>query len=169
MAASEVLVREAIETDAQALANLLSQVLTETDYITKDSLALSASEMAAYLRHNQLLSNQICLVLTMEDKLIGLLNVAAEKGQIGDIFLAVAKEYWGYGLGSLLLDVCIDWAEHTDEIEQLKLTVQTRNERAIHLYRKFGFEIEGTQITGAKTKNGERLSVYRMARQIGEI
>ena len=51
----------------------------------------------------------------------------------------------------------IDWADHTPEIRRLELTVQARNERAVHLYQKFGFDIEGTKKRGARTKNGEFL------------
>ena len=36
----------------------------------------------------------------------------------------------------------IDWADHTPAIRRLELTVQARNERAVHLYQKFGFDIE---------------------------
>ena len=41
-----------------------------------------------------------------------------------------------------------------------------RNERAVHLYRKFEFDIEGTKKRGARTKNGEFLDVYLMAKLI---
>ena len=39
----------------------------------------------------------------------------------------------------------IDWANHTPTIRRLELDLfQARNERAVHLYQKFGFDIEGT-------------------------
>ena len=38
--------------------------------------------------------------------------------------------------------------------------------RAVHLYQKFGFDIEGTKKRGARTKNGEFLDVYLMAKLI---
>ena len=49
----------------------------------------------------------------------------------------------------------IDWANHTPTIRRLELTVQARNERAAHLYQKFGFDIEGTKKRGARTKKTE--------------
>ena len=52
------------------------------------------------------------------------------------------------------------------KIRRLELTVQARNKRAVHLYQKFGFGIEGTKKRGARTKNGEFLDVYLMAKLI---
>jgi acetyltransferase, GNAT family len=64
------------------------------------------------------------------------------------------------------METMIDWADHTPTIRRLELTVQARNERAVHLYQKFGFDIEGTKKRGARTKNGEFLDVYLMAKLI---
>ena len=71
---------------------------------------------------------------------------------LGTFFIAVAKPYWGNGVGQFLMETMIDWANHTPTIRRLELTVQARNERAVHLYQKFGFDIEGTKKRGARTK-----------------
>ena len=44
--------------------------------------------------------------------------------------------------------------------------VQVRNERAVHLYKKLGFEIEGCQARGACSAEGEFLDVYLMGKLI---
>ncbi len=41
--------------------------------------------------------------------------------------------------------------------------VQVRNERAVHLYRKMGFQIEAVMPRGARTDLGEFLDVYKMS------
>jgi acetyltransferase, GNAT family len=48
----------------------------------------------------------------------------------------------------------------------LQLSVQKRNEAAIHLYSKFGFVTEGLQERGAYLKEGIFLDVYLMGRLI---
>lgn len=50
--------------------------------------------------------------------------------------MLVAEPYRGYGIGQLLLEVVLDWAQETPYIETLMLEVQVRNSRAIHLYKK---------------------------------
>jgi len=48
----------------------------------------------------------------------------------------------------------------------LELSVQVRNERAVHLYKDLGFEIEGLQKRGAYLKEGIFLDVYLMGKLI---
>lgn len=45
-------------------------------------------------------------------------------------------------LASFLRETMIDWADHTPTIRRLELTVQARNERAVHLYQKFGLTLK---------------------------
>ena len=58
--------------------------------------------------------------------------------------MSVRKRYWGLGIGSLMLDTLIDWAKGTQIVKKINLRVRTDNERAIALYERKGFVIEGT-------------------------
>nr|WP_205396334.1 GNAT family protein [Streptococcus lutetiensis] len=169
MAEQEVIVEEAQLTDAKALVELLSQVSQETDFVVAETI-LSQEDMEIFLERHLESVNEICLVVRVGKELAGVLNVSStsspQTNHIGDIFIAVQEKYWGYGLGSLLMEVALDWACHTPVIRRLELTVQARNSRAVHLYEKFGFKIEATKERGAKTKDGEFLDVYLMSRLI---
>ncbi|MCO4604562.1 acetyltransferase, GNAT family [Streptococcus infantarius subsp. infantarius] len=169
MAEQEVIVEEAQLSDAKALVDLLSQVSQETDFVVAETI-LSQEDMEIFLERHLESVNEICLVVRVGKELAGVLNVSStsstQTNHIGDIFIAVQEKYWGYGLGSLLMEVALDWACHTPVIRRLELTVQDRNSRAVHLYEKFGFKIEATKERGAKTKDGEFLDVYLMSRLI---
>ncbi len=169
MAEQEVIVEEAQLSDAKALVDLLSQVSQETDFVVTETI-LSQEDMEIFLERHLESVNEICLVVRVGKELAGVLNVSStsspQTNHIGDIFIAVQEKYWGYGLGSLLMEVALDWACHTPVIRRLELTVQDRNSRAVHLYEKFGFKIEATKERGAKTKDGEFLDVYLMSRLI---
>lgn len=52
------------------------------------------------------------------------------------------KEYWGKGIGSSMLEYAIQKAKEMD-LCCLNLNVSKDNERAINLYKKFGFEEYG--------------------------
>lgn len=56
-----------------------------------------------------------------------------------------------------------DYADRWAGILRLELTVFVDNAPAIALYRKFGFEVEGTQRAYA-LRDGEYADVYAMAR-----
>ena len=105
----------------------------------------------------------------MGEDLVGVLNIAADQNRslrhIGDLFIVIRKAYWNKGLGRLLLEEGIAWAEGTDLLRKLDLSVQVRNERAIHLYQTLGFEIEGLRKRGVY-KEGEYLDVYLMGKLI---
>lgn len=169
MAEQEVIVEEAQLSDAKALVDLLSQVSQETDFVVAETI-LSQEDMEIFLERHLESVNEICLVVRVGKELAGVLNVSStsspQTNHIGDIFIAVQEKYWGYGLGSLLMEVALDWACHTPVIRRLELTVQAINSRAVHLYEKFGFKIEATKERGAKTKDGEFLDVYLMSRLI---
>ena len=169
MAEQEVIVEEAQLSDAKALVDLLSQVSQETDFVVAETI-LSQEDMEIFLERHLESVNEICLVVRVGKELAGVLNVSStsspKTNHIGDIFIAVQEKYWGYGFGSLLMEVALDWACHTPVIRRLELTVQARNSRAVHLYEKFGFKIEATKERGAKTKDGEFLDVYLMSRLI---
>lgn len=172
MTEQEVIVREVLPEDAAGLAATLKQLTTETDFITRDedSPHMSAQEMAVFIEQKARSFNEICLVAKIGDNVAGVLMISAHShtriNHIGEIFLAVLKDYWGYGLGQLLMTAAIDWAEHSGVIRRLELTVQRRNAKAVHIYEKFGFKIEGIKKRGAKTKNGEFLDVYLMGKLI---
>lgn len=172
MIEQEVIVREVLPEDAASLAATLKQLTKETDFITRDedSPHMSAQEMSIFIEQKAHSFNEICLVAKIADKVVGVLMISAYSHNrikhIGDIFLAVLKDYWGYGIGQLLMEAALDWAEHSAVIRKLELTVQQRNAKAVHIYEKFGFEIEGIKKRGAKTKDGEFLDVYLMGKLI---
>ncbi len=48
------------------------------------------------------------------------------------------------GLGKKLMEYTIDWAQDNN-LEKINLDVWSNNERAIRLYRKYGFRLEGNR------------------------
>lgn len=52
------------------------------------------------------------------------------------------KEFWGYGIGKHLLQQTLSWVD-TNGMKKISLNVLETNERAISLYKKYGFETEG--------------------------
>lgn len=79
------------------------------------------------------------------------------------IGIAVAPEAQGQGVGSALMAAIVDWADHWAHLLRLELTVYADNAVAIGLYRKFGFEIEGT-LRAYALRNGVYVDTHCMAR-----
>lgn len=172
MAEKEVFFEEAAPADAVDFLTFMKQVTLETDYLVmeEDAFSYSEEETAEILYQSLEKDNRLCLLAKIEEKVIGVIHVRAASphriSHIGTIFIAVLKEYWGQGIGRILLEEVIAWAEEMGKLKRLELTVQVRNERAVNLYQACGFEIEGLQKRGARTDEGEWLDLYYMGRLI---
>ena len=60
--------------------------------------------------------------------------------------ISILKEYWGMGIGRVLMEASIDCARQAG-YTQLELEVVADNERAVSLYRCAGFEEYGRNPT----------------------
>ncbi|MFC3932403.1 N-acetyltransferase family protein [Streptococcus dentapri] len=147
-------------------------MIVETDLITKDSEPLSEIQMFEFLEKQLHSPRDICILAKLEGQIIGLLNLVSHPefsgAWAGDVFLVIAKDYRGHGLGGILMEMVIDWAQESDCLTRLILTVQVRNKPAIHLYQKFGFEIDGLQTDAVLSKENHYLEVYAMSRPVNK-
>jgi len=73
------------------------------------------------------------------------------------IGIAIQKEYWGKGIGSLLFDEMIKIAKNIEGIEQIELDVIRTNERGKRLYESKGFVKTGDIPRQLKLKDGTYL------------
>ena len=168
----ELLIREAEPNDAPELVAFLNRVSLETDFtsLDGDGILLTSEEMAIFLNKQASWDNQITLLAFLNDKIAGIVNITADQRKrvrhIGDLFIVIGKKYWNNGLGSLLLEEVVEWAQASGILRRLQLTVQTRNLAAVHLYQKHGFVIEGRQERGAYIEEGDFIDVYLMGRLI---
>ena len=168
----ELLIREAEVEDAAALVSFLNRVSVETDFtsLDGDGILLTSEEMAIFLNKQASWDNQITLLAFLNDKIAGIVNITADQRKrvrhIGDLFIVIGKKYWNNGLGNLLLEEVIEWAQASGILRRLQLTVQTRNQAAVHLYQKHGFVIEGRQERGAYIEERKFIDVYLMGKLI---
>jgi L-phenylalanine/L-methionine N-acetyltransferase len=77
--------------------------------------------------------------------------------------MSVRADAQGQGVGSALLQALCDYADHWVGLLRLELDVYADNERAIALYRRFGFDIEGRH-RGYALRDGGFVDSYSMAR-----
>ena len=77
--------------------------------------------------------------------------------------MVVREDLQGRGVGTALMQALVDLADGWLNVFRLELTVFVDNKRAIALYRKFGFEVEGTHKAYA-LRGGEYVDALFMAR-----
>lgn len=90
--------------------------------------------------------NNLFLVAEVDKRIVGFsrcegnrLKRTSHKVEFG---ICVLKEFWGYSIGKKLLKESVHWAD-SNGIKKITLNVIETNNKAIMLYKKYGFEVEG--------------------------
>ncbi|MFM2479622.1 GNAT family N-acetyltransferase [Celerinatantimonas sp. MCCC 1A17872] len=87
---------------------------------------------------------------------------------VGTFGMGVKDNIQGRGVGSQLLAAVVELSDKWLNLRRLEVEVYVDNERAINLYKKFGFQIEGESVDYA-FRNGEYVNVYHMARLVKNV
>jgi len=81
----------------------------------------------------------------------------------GGIGIMVHRDYQGNGIGRKLMETLLDVSDNWLMLVRVELSVFIDNQKAIELYKKLGFEIEGTK-RKAGIRGGKYIDEYIMAR-----
>lgn len=107
------------------------------------------------------------LVACRDGKVLGQLGLDLRKNprrrHAATLGLVVSESARRQGVGSALMTGALDLAERWLAVRRIELEVYTDNAAAIGLYRRFGFEIEGTMRQYA-FRDGEWADVHVMSR-----
>jgi L-phenylalanine/L-methionine N-acetyltransferase len=108
------------------------------------------------------------LLAVVGDEIVGHLGLGTKPNRprrkhVGEIGMSVRDDFQGQGVGTVLLQAAVDMADNWLNILRLELTVFVDNEPAVRLYKKCGFEVEGT-LRRHSFRAGQYVDVYFMAR-----
>ena len=82
--------------------------------------------------------------------------------------MTVRTDWHGKGVGTALMEALLALADGWLNVIRIELTVFADNERALALYRKFGFQVEGTHRAYA-LRNGGYADTHTMARVVRKL
>ena len=104
---------------------------------------------------------------TEEKKVVGFINLTVMSNprarHAGSFGIMVHKDFQGKGIGKKLLEKIIFLADNYLMLKRIELGVYTDNDRAIALYKSFGFVIEGCK-KYSSVRDGKYIDEYIMAR-----
>ncbi|MCI0438437.1 MAG: GNAT family N-acetyltransferase [Chloroflexi bacterium] len=106
------------------------------------------------------------LVAEVDGRVVGNIDLTRRRNRlshVGHLGMSVHDDFQNQGIGTALMRAILDIADNWLNIKRVELDVFTDNARAIHLYEKFGFVIEGT-LKALAFRDGEYVDAYHMAR-----
>lgn len=164
-------IRSAITTDAMILSKLRVQIDGETENLDREPGEAFIDEIGfqqLILSDSEKLRN-LFLIAVVNNQIVGFsrceghsLARFAHKVEFG---VCVLQDYWGYGIGKNLLAESIAWAD-ANGIQKITLNVLETNDKAVKLYQKLGFEIEGILKNDKILADGKFYNTIMMGRFI---
>lgn len=145
----EIVIRNAVVEDSEKAVDYVCEVAGESDYLTfgENEFTMTVEQEADFIKRIGEMENALMIIALSGDELVGMLNFGGSpKKRLrhgGEFGITVRKNYWGMGIGRELLREMIDWANKNPIIRKINLCVRSDNEKAIGLYKKMGFVIEG--------------------------
>jgi len=159
----EITIRTANPSDAEAMlkcytAPLAARNTLQIPYRSLESVREQLTKSGA---------GDHLLVAEIEGEVVGVIGLHTSsrprvnhKAEVG---MMVHDDWQGKGVGAALMRAVIELADKWLNLTRIELSVFTDNESAIALYRKFGFEIEGT-LRKYAFRDGEFVDAFAMGR-----
>jgi RimJ/RimL family protein N-acetyltransferase len=143
-------IRAIRESDSEQFLLLGKALDEETQFMMLEpgERTLTIEEQTQRIKSVLAQDNQMIFVVEHEDSLVGFLGAFGgnyrRNRHCAYIVIGIRQKFAGQGLGKQLFEALESWAvDH--KIHRLELTVMCHNERAIHLYQKMGYKIEGVK------------------------
>ena len=141
-----LILRDPTLEDAQELMDFLKVVGGETDFLLADENGiegLTREGEEGWITSTLEAANTKMFVGTIDGEIVLICDVrAAERPRIahvGGLAISIKRAYWHLGIGSIAMQAMIDFAKSTKFLRTLSLEVRQGNDRAIALYKRFGF------------------------------
>jgi len=142
-------IRKAKIQDSESLYIFKVQVTRETEFLSygineyKNTMADEEKKIAEYLNSD----NNLLLVSVLNDKVIGSFECTGGKlrrdRHTGEIGIVVGRKYWGNKIANGFYETFLEWVHDKNILKKINLRVRADNYRAVKLYIKWGFQIEG--------------------------
>ena len=168
---AQIVYRSAREGDGRKIVDFYNFVGGETSYLSfeKDEYPMSAEEQEEELRSLEGERASVMLLAMDGEEIAGIATVRSsakiKSRHDGELGIVVAKQYQGQGIGTELIDRLIRWARGNGVTTRLSLDTRADNIRAVALYMKFGFAVEGCR-RNSTLLDGTYYDLYVMGRML---
>ncbi|MEY9971024.1 RimJ/RimL family protein N-acetyltransferase [Lysinibacillus sp. RC46] len=163
-----MLVREAIGKDAEQVIAVIKNA-EESNFMLfrPGERKLETEQFTKFIENMNNNSHSALFIAEIEKIVVGYLivqgnHMPSSVSHRAYIVVGIHSEYRGQKIGTALFSHLDDWAKEKS-MHRLELTVMANNMAAIALYKKMGFEIEGTKRHSLYV-DGEYMDEYHMSK-----
>ncbi|HBV68124.1 MAG TPA: GNAT family N-acetyltransferase [Clostridiales bacterium] len=166
---NNISIRERTVDDAEMFYGFIMKLDTEAEYMLfEKGERIITPEIIRSNTENIIKDGDACYVALDGNIIAGYLIAVREKyirtKHVAGIIIGILEEYCGNGIGYEMFNHLFKWAD-TNGVKRLELLVIAENIRAINLYKKLGFRIEGVR-ENATYKDGRYYDEYYMAKML---
>lgn len=159
----EIIIRPIKQEDAYAIWQM-----RHMEGVFENLLALPSERLQKNVDFvNSLGEHDHHLVACVNDQVIGEISLTKSNqprlNHVAYMAMMVHKDYQNQGIGTLLIKAILELADQWLMVRRIELEVYEDNQRAIHLYEKHGFVVEGIK-KQAVIKEGKFANLCVMAR-----
>ena len=168
-----LILRPPQEADAQEMLALRIKTAGETDFLMnypEELASYSMEKQLGFISRMQTSENDFMAVAEVDGRIAGTCQLSCNtrlktKHKAG-IGIAILKEFWGIGIGSSMFTEMVKMAQQRQGLQVLELEVIEGNDRAMVLYRKFGFETVAEIPYAICLKDGTMLKAITMMKKL---
>jgi RimJ/RimL family protein N-acetyltransferase len=146
----EFTIRQAQPDDAGQLIAHVRRLIQEPGIqipLHPDEFTLTTEQQRQMLSEALHSKSSVFLVADVDGQVIGEINCKRGARRAFDhavtLGMSVCAKWRNKGVGSELMKEAVAWAKSSGAVARVELFVYANNAAAIHLYEKFGFEVEG--------------------------
>lgn len=146
----EVKLRPPEVVDAKEIIEFYEQVGKETTYLgfSEGEYQVSEEVQSATIKEINDSENNTMILATIDSWIVGIGTISSNNKKkkskhVGVLGIVISKAYCNIGLGAIMMEQLVEWGKSTNITKKISLTVRKDNTRALALYEKFGFEVEG--------------------------
>ncbi len=165
----DIEIRERTSADTKSFCEFITKLDNEAEYmlLEKGERNISHSVIKRNIE-NIINDGDACFVASNKNEIVGFIISVREKHirtrHVATVVVGILEEYCGRGMGYEMFQNIFSWAGNNG-VKRLELTVITENIRAVNLYKKLGFKIEGLR-EQSTLKEGKYFDEYYMAKLI---
>lgn len=157
--------------DAAGMLDYITKACGETEFLLRypeewEGVTLESEER--WVKNLRESKNTLAITCFIDGEIAGNCEISFGGGMKtahrASVAIAVLKKYWNLGIGTAFFTELIAAADMRDGIEIVELEFIEGNDRARHLYEKFGFRIVGEKPNAFKLRDGSYRNEYYMQR-----